>query len=61
MDEAGQMMEPEALVPLTLANSSTSIILVGDDKQLGPVLQSPSGIFGAFSGVLMFSATSSHG
>ena len=43
MDEAGQMMEPEALVPVCMASPTTSIILVGDDKQLGPVLQSPSG------------------
>ena len=38
-------MEPEALIPISLANKDTSIIMAGDDKQLGPMLQSSSGIF----------------
>jgi hypothetical protein len=35
-------MEAEALIPLSLASKSTSIIMSGDDKQLGPPLYSPS-------------------
>eukprot|EP01122_Echinamoeba_exundans_P016115 TRINITY_DN8073_c0_g1_i1.p1 TRINITY_DN8073_c0_g1~~TRINITY_DN8073_c0_g1_i1.p1 ORF type:complete len:1245 (-),score=277.96 TRINITY_DN8073_c0_g1_i1:32-3766(-) len=42
IDEAAQQMEPEALVPLSLANQKTTIVLAGDDKQLGPRLYSRS-------------------
>jgi hypothetical protein len=42
IDEAAQQMEPEALVPLSLANAKTTIVLAGDDKQLGPRLHSRS-------------------
>ncbi len=44
LDEAAQMLEPEALIAFTMANNkSTSIVMCGDDQQLGPVLFSPSG------------------
>ena len=36
IDEATQAIEPECLVPLT--NFAKQIILVGDHKQLGPVI-----------------------
>eukprot|EP00877_Chromochloris_zofingiensis_P007320 jgi/Chrzof1/2841/Cz12g00230.t1 len=42
IDEAGQALLPEALVPMTLALSSDmggAIMLVGDPKQLGPVVR----------------------
>src|SRR5690606_26079686 len=41
IDEAAQIMEPEALVPLSLSNRKTSIILSGDPQQLGPRIFSP--------------------
>jgi len=41
IDEAGHTTEPECLVPLGLVHSdSGQIVLAGDPKQLGPVLQS---------------------
>ncbi|OXU24496.1 hypothetical protein TSAR_010596 [Trichomalopsis sarcophagae] len=41
IDEAGQACEPEIMIPLSLAHSSTTqVILAGDPKQLGPVNQS---------------------
>ncbi|CAL4115825.1 unnamed protein product, partial [Meganyctiphanes norvegica] len=41
IDEAGQMTEPEACVTLGLVNNVTGqIVLAGDPKQLGPVVQS---------------------
>lgn len=48
VDEAGQATEPELLVPLILMNDgrqinrgklSGQLILAGDPKQLGPVVQ----------------------
>ncbi|GAA6062911.1 hypothetical protein JCM10212_004360 [Sporobolomyces blumeae] len=41
IDEAGQATEPEAFLPLSLAADSTSAILAGDPKQLGPIIRSP--------------------
>jgi helicase MOV-10 len=41
IDEAGEALEAEALIPLTLAGPSTVIILAGDPKQLGPIIHSP--------------------
>ena len=35
IDEAGQALLPEVLVPLSLASKHTFISLVGDPKQLG--------------------------
>ena len=42
LDEAGHMMEPEAMIPIGLTSSSNGgqIVMAGDPKQLGPVLQS---------------------
>lgn len=40
-DEASQCLEAESLVPLTLAGPTTSVIITGDPKQLGPVVRSP--------------------
>lgn len=41
IDEAGQMTEPEACVAMGLVNNvSGQIVLAGDPKQLGPVVQS---------------------
>ncbi|KAG9024583.1 hypothetical protein FRB95_011337 [Tulasnella sp. JGI-2019a] len=42
IDEAGQAMEPEAMIPIkTAAGPSTNIILSGDPMQLGPIIRSP--------------------
>ncbi len=48
MDEVGQALETEALIPLaglaTHPNASKfccQVIMAGDPKQLGPILQSP--------------------
>lgn len=41
IDEAGQAMEPEVMIPIkTMAASSTNVILAGDSKQLGPSIRS---------------------
>ena len=42
IDEAGETTEPESMIPIGLLGTSTKsqIILAGDPKQLGPVLQS---------------------
>ncbi|KAG8929260.1 hypothetical protein FRC01_004607 [Tulasnella sp. 417] len=41
IDEAGQAMEPEIMVPIkTMANERTTIVLSGDPKQLGPIIRS---------------------
>lgn len=39
VDEAGQCLEPEILVPMTLLNKDGHFVFVGDEKQLGPVVQ----------------------
>lgn len=47
IDEAGQAQEPETLIPLSglLSLSKTSqVVLVGDPKQLGPVIRSTRGV-----------------
>ena len=49
IDEAGQGMEPECLVPIagllgTDENNLGQLVLAGDPKQLGPVLRSPFAI-----------------
>ncbi|KAF7378134.1 RNA helicase [Mycena sanguinolenta] len=37
-DEAGQATEPEVMLPIkSIADSSTNIVLAGDNKQLGPI------------------------
>lgn len=41
-DEAAQVMEPEALIPLSLANTQCTIIMAGDPKQMGPRFQNKS-------------------
>ena len=39
IDEAGQALEPEVMVPIrTLAGKKTNIVLSGDPKQLGPIV-----------------------
>lgn len=40
IDEASRCIEPEAILPLLRSHSSTNCVLVGDDKQLGPVILS---------------------
>lgn len=42
IDEAGQAMEPEVLIPLQLVDQTKGgkVIMVGDPKQLGPVIRS---------------------
>ncbi|KAF7323583.1 RNA helicase [Mycena kentingensis (nom. inval.)] len=48
IDEAGQATEPEVMLPIkSLVDKDTNIVLAGDDKQLGPVVQSGlAGILG---------------
>ena len=36
IDEAAQLMESEALLPLSLAGADTSVVMAGDPQQLGP-------------------------
>ncbi|KAJ8359239.1 hypothetical protein SKAU_G00157640 [Synaphobranchus kaupii] len=38
IDEASQMLECEALIPLTLAGEGTRVVLAGDHMQMGPKL-----------------------
>ena len=40
IDEAGQMTEPECLIPISVAPCS-KVVLTGDPKQLGAVVKSP--------------------
>ncbi|NXT75568.1 M10L1 helicase, partial [Zapornia atra] len=41
LDEAGQASEPESLIPIGLiSEASGQVVLVGDPKQLGPVIKS---------------------
>ncbi|KAL8277927.1 hypothetical protein RQP46_009746 [Phenoliferia psychrophenolica] len=40
VDESGQTVEPAALIPLSVASPTTSVVLVGDPKQLGPIVHS---------------------
>ena len=40
VDEAAQATVPETLIPLTLANDQTAVILAGDPKQLGSTVHS---------------------
>ena len=43
IDEAAQVDEPLALIPISLfSNQDTNIILAGDPNQLGPVIKSSS-------------------
>lgn len=49
IDEAGQGMEPECLVPIvgllaTQPGKHGQLVLAGDPKQLGPILRSPIAI-----------------
>jgi len=45
VDEAGQAMEPECMIPMlsiVLGGKNTRVVLSGDPMQLGPVIRSPS-------------------
>lgn len=40
IDEAGQLTEPEAAIPLSLLKPTGLLVLCGDPKQIGPVIMS---------------------
>ncbi|PRP82187.1 putative RNA helicase SDE3 [Planoprotostelium fungivorum] len=44
LDEASQMLEPEALLPISLMSRSSVLVMAGDPKQIGPILHSSSAI-----------------
>ncbi|KAL0477841.1 hypothetical protein AKO1_005271 [Acrasis kona] len=44
IDECGQSMEPETIVPLLTSNSDAVILFAGDPRQLGPIIRSPMAI-----------------
>eukprot|EP00057_Strongylocentrotus_purpuratus_P033405 XP_791308.3 PREDICTED: helicase with zinc finger domain 2 [Strongylocentrotus purpuratus] len=41
IDEAGQVRETEAIIPLQLATNDTCVVLAGDHKQISPKVYSP--------------------
>ncbi|XP_059174915.1 helicase with zinc finger domain 2-like isoform X2 [Physella acuta] len=41
VDEAGQALECEILIPLSLASNKTCVVLTGDHQQIGPTVYSP--------------------
>jgi hypothetical protein len=41
VDEVAQALEPELLIPLSLAGSETAVVLAGDPCQLGPTVRCP--------------------
>ncbi|CAE7206629.1 mov10b.2 [Symbiodinium sp. CCMP2456] len=41
VDEAAQALEPEVLIPISVAEAGALVVLAGDFKQLGPVIRSP--------------------
>ncbi|XP_012934940.1 helicase with zinc finger domain 2 isoform X2 [Aplysia californica] len=40
IDEAGQTLECETLMPLTLASTKTCVVMTGDHNQIGPIVYS---------------------
>jgi DNA polymerase III delta prime subunit len=44
IDECGQCIEPEGLIPLQAAKKDAIVAFAGDPKQLGPVIRSPVAI-----------------
>ena len=40
IDEAAQATIPEVLIPMSLANKQTLVVMSGDPKQLGPLVHS---------------------
>jgi len=41
IDESGEALEPEALIPLQSASPDATVVFSGDPKQLGPIVRSP--------------------
>ena len=52
IDEAGQAVEAEILIPAGLAREGTTLVLSGDPMQLGPVLLSPTSRHGLSTSIL---------
>lgn len=41
VDESSQALQPEVMVPLSLASPTTNVVLAGDPKQLGAIIRNP--------------------
>ena len=52
IDEAAQATIPEVLIPMSLVNEQTLVVMSGDSKQLGPLVHSKVAIRGGLEKIL---------